>query len=200
MKAATGQGFGLVELLLAALITLALAGSVFGLMSRLQRTAGYQTEVQGVLESVMLGMETVERILLQAGNDPHQAGFPGLAIAGPAEVRIRADLTGSASGSPDQGDPDGDTDDSREDVTIRYNANTRSLELVPQGGIPQPVASNISDFVLQYFDLSGAETSAGDDVRTVRITLAGTSPLADPQTGRAFSMRLSASVNLATRQ
>jgi hypothetical protein len=200
MKAAAGQGFSLVEFMIAALITLVLAGSIFGLMSRLQRTAGYQTEVQGVLEGVMIGMETIERILLQAGNDPHQAGFPGLAIAGPAEVRVRADLTGSAHGSPDQGDPDGDTDDSGEDVTIRYNANTGSLEVVPQGGIPQPVASNISDFAMQYFDNAGVETTAGNDVRTVRITLAGTSPLADPQTGRVFSLRLSGSVRLATRQ
>jgi prepilin-type N-terminal cleavage/methylation domain-containing protein len=200
LRAAAEHGFSLVELLIATLITLVLAGSVFGLMSRLQRAAGYQTEVQGVLEGVMIGMETVERILLQAGNDPHQAGFPGLAIVGPAEVRVRADLTGSAPGSPDQGDPDGDTDDSGESVTIRYNANTRSLEVVPQGGIPQPVASNISYFGLQYFDNTGGETTAGNDVRIIRITLAGISPLADPQTGRAFSLRLSSSVRLATRQ
>jgi hypothetical protein len=200
MKAAAGQGFSLVEFMIAALITLVLASSIFGLMNRLQRTAGYQTEVQGVLEGVMIGMETIERTLLQAGNDPHQAGFTGLAIAGPAEVRVRADLTGSARGSPDQGDPDGDTDDSGEDVTIRYNANTGSLEVVPQGGIPQPVASNILDFAMQYFDNAGVETTAGNDVRTVRITLTGTSPLADPQTGRVFSLRLSGSVRLATRQ
>jgi len=200
MRAAAERGFSLVEFLIAALITLVLAASVFGLMSRLQRTAGYQTEVHWVLEGVMIGIETVERILLQAGNDPHQAGFPGLAIAGPAEVRVRADLTGSAHGSPDRGDPDGDTEDSGEDVTIRYNPNTRSLEVVPQGGIPQPVASNISGFAMQYFDNTGVETTAGDDVRRIRITLAVTSPLADPLTGRAFSMQLSSSVRLATRQ
>ncbi len=40
---------------------------------------------------------------------------------------------------------------------------------------------------MQYFDNAGVETTAGNDVRTVRITLAGTSPLADPQTGRVFN-------------
>lgn len=200
MKAGAEQGFSLVELLIAALVTLVLAASVFGLMNRLQRTAGYQPEVQGVLAIAMTGMETVERILLQAGNDPLQAGFPALVIAGPAEVRVRADLTGSARGAPDQGDPDGDTDDSGEDVTIRYNVNTRSLEIIPQGGVPQPVVTGLLGFAMQYFDGAGTETAAGDDVRAVRITLAGASPVADPQTGRPFSLQLSSYIGLAAKK
>ena len=200
MKGAAEQGFSLAELLIAALVSLVLAASVFGLMNRLQRAAGYQTEVQGVLTLAMTGMETVERILLQAGNDPLQAGFPALVIAGPSELRVRADLTGSARGAPDQGDPDGDTEDSGEDITIRYNPNTRSLEIIPQGGVPQPVATGLSGFAMQYFDGAGAETAAGEDVRAVRITLAGTSPVADPQTGRPFSMQVSSYVGLAAKR
>jgi len=173
---------------------------VFSLLNRLQRTAGYQSEVQEVLALGMTCMETVERIFLQAGNDPLGAGFPALVIAGPAEVRVRADLTGSAHGDPDRGDPDGDTEDSGEDVTIRYKENTRSLEIIPQGGVPQPVATGLSAFAMQYLDAGGAETAAGNDVRGVRVTLTGASLHADPQTGRPFSVQLSSYISLAAKK
>jgi Tfp pilus assembly protein PilW len=193
-------GFSLAEFMIATLITLVVAAGVFGLLSRIQRIASYQAEVHGVLESMVIGMEMVGRVLEQAGNDPLQAGFPAVAITGATEVRVRSDLTGSARGSPDQGDPDGDTGDSGEDVTIRYNAGSRTLELIPAGGIAQPVVSNISRFSMQYFDRRGSPTNAGDDVRKIRITLTSTSPKADPQTGHAFSMELSCAVRLAARQ
>ena len=200
LQAAISQeGFTLAEFMLSTLILLVIAGSVFSLMGRTQRTASYQTEVQAVLENTRIAMETVERIIQQAGNDPLGTGLQGVTITSATEVNIRSDFTGSAGpGSPDQGDSDGDTSDSGENVTIRYNAGNRTLETVA-GGSVQPVASNISAFSMQYFDKTGAVTNLGSEVRRVQITLTGTSPLADPQTGQVFSLQQTGDVKIQTR-
>jgi Tfp pilus assembly protein PilW len=195
------QGFSLVEFLVSSLIVLVMATSVFDLLSHLQRMASYQTEVQGVIENTRTAMETVARILEEAGNDPLGSGFPGITITSATEVRVRSDLTGSAGpGSPDKGDPDGDTDDANEDVTIRFNESDQSIELIPAGGSAQPIASNISAFSMQYFDSSGVVTSNGNDVRRIRLSLTSTSPFPDPQTHQAFSMQISSDVQLAARR
>lgn len=200
-RAVMERGFSLVEFLVSSLIVLVMAASVFGLVSHMQRTASYQTEVQGVLENTRLAMETIERILEQAGNDPLGAGFPGITITSATEVRARSDLTGSAGpGSSDKGDPDGDTDDANEDVTIRFNANALSIELIPAGATAQPIASNISTFTMQYFDGNGVATNVGNAVRRIRFSLTGTSPFPDPQTHQVFSMQLGRDVQLIARR
>jgi len=198
-RASSEQGFTLAEFMVSTLILLIIAGSVFSLMGRTQRTASYQTEVQAVLENTRIAMETVQRIIQQAGNDPLDADFQGVTITSDREVNIRSDFTGSAGpGSPDQGDSDGDTDDSGENVTIRYNEGNRTLETVA-GGTVQPVASNILAFSMQYFDKTGAATNLGSEVRRVQITLTGTSPLPDPQTGRVYSLQVTGDVTILTR-
>jgi hypothetical protein len=186
--------------MIATVVLLALSGSMFALISQVQRRAGYQAEIQGVLENTRLVMETIQRCLQQAGNDPRKTGFPGLTVVSATEVIIRSDITGSAGpGDPDKGDPDGDTDDSGENVTIRYQEGTRTVELIA-GGAAQPIANNISALALQYFDHAGAETNDGAMVRRVRITLTGTSPVPDPQTRQVFSMQIAGDILILGRQ
>jgi len=198
-RACSEQGFSLVEFLLATLVMLIIAGSVFTLLSQTESTASYQTEVQGVLENTRIAMETVERILQQAANDPLKAGFPGVIITSSMQVRVQSDITGSGPGV-DKGDPDGATDDTGEDYIIRYNAGGRTIELVTPAGTVQPIASNITAFSMQYFDRAGAATAAGNNVCRVRISLTGTSPVRDLQTGDVFAMQLTSDVQLANRQ
>ena len=193
------QGFSLVEFLLSTLIMLIIAGSVFSLLSQTETTASYQTEVQGVLENTRIAMETVERILQQAGNDPLGAGFPGIIITSSTQVRVQSDITGLGPGA-DKGDPDGVTDDSGEDYIIQYNAGARTIELVTPARTVQPIASNITAFSMQYFDRAGAAAAAGNDVCRIRISLTGTSPVRDLQTGDTFAMQLTSNVQLANRQ
>jgi len=193
-------GFGLAEFMMSVLLMLIVMASLFDLMIRVERTAAYQGEVQEVVEGTRMAMETAQRILRQAGNDPLCSGFPGIVIVGDSAVAVRADVTGAGPGSPDQGDPDGDTDDSGEQVTIRHNAAGRTFELVPAGGSAQPLASNITELRFEYFDGGGAPTAIGDEVRRIRITLTGAAPLPDPRTGQVFSMRLQSDVLLVLRR
>ncbi len=196
------SGFSLIEFVISSTILLLVSASVFSMLAQTQRAASYQTEVQAVLENTRIAMDTVDRMIRQAGNDPRAAGFQGITIVSPTEVRVRSDLTGSSSGSgfPDKGDPDGDILDSGEDVTIRYNVNNQSVELAPGGGAAQPIANYISAFQLQYLDAAGGATGVGADVRRIRVTITGATAQADPQTGRTYSMQVGSDIQLATRQ
>jgi hypothetical protein len=193
------SGFGLAEFLMSALILLITALSVFALLDDVQRSAGYQTEVQSVLNNTRLAVQTVGRYLRQAGNDPLGSGQSGITIISATEVLVKSDLTGSAGPTyPDKGDPDGDTLDSGESVTIRYNSRTRSLEIVPEGASAQVVASCISGLSFAYYDASGGLTTVGKDVRKIHVTISGASLLPDPVTRRSFGVRLSSDFQVAT--
>jgi type II secretory pathway pseudopilin PulG len=185
------SGFALVEFLISASLLLLVASSVFGLLSEIQRKSGYETEVQAVLNSTRLAMHTVGRYLRQAGNDPLGTGLTAISLAEASRVGIRSDLTGSESpGYPDKGDPDGDTLDSGEEVIIRYNSATRSLEIVPGGGSAQIIAGYISSLSFAYYDAEGRPAATGGTVQKVRVTISGTSLLGDPYTNRKFGIQL----------
>jgi hypothetical protein len=194
-------GFGLVEFLMSSLILLLLSAAVYEVLARVQRAASYQDEIQGVLESARFALESVARVIGQAGNDPRGAGFPALVIVSATEARVRSDLTGSAApGFPDKGDPDGDCMDSGEDVTIRYSAAMRALEMASGGGGAQTTAANIASFRMQYFDCLGAVTANGNDVCKVLVVIQAVSPIADPQTKTPFGLELSREILLPMRR
>jgi Tfp pilus assembly protein PilW len=195
------SGFCLAEFLIASFVLLLLSAAVFSLLAESQRAASYQTEVQAVLDNTRMAMETVERYIRQAGNDPHNVGVVGITITSAAEVRIMSDLTGSAGPSnPDKGDPDGDTLDAGEDVTIRYNAAARSIEVVPNGGSAQAIANNISAFTMECYDANGAITALGADVRKIKVSISGASTMPNPQTGQTYGIILASDIQIGTRQ
>ncbi len=191
-------GFGLVELLVSSFILLVTAASVFRLLVEIQHKTAYQAEVQSVLENAQLAMQIVSRYVRQAGNDPLDIGFSGITIAGSSEIGISSDLTGSAApGNPDRGDPDGDTLDSGEDVLIRYNSTTRSLEIVPNGGSAQVVAGYLSGLSFEYYDSEGKSAANGNAARKIRITILGTSSQPDPDTHQNYGVQFSSDIQVA---
>ncbi len=197
---AAERGFGLAEFLIASLMLLVISAALFSLLAECQGAAGYQTEVQAVIDNTRLAMDMVDRYLCQAGNDPRHIGIVGITIVSPTEVRVISDLTGSLGpGYPDKGDPDGDVLDSGEDVTIRYNAAERSIEIVPAGGSAQAVAGYISAFSMQFYDAIDAPTTKGNDVRKVSVTISGASTVPDPKTRRPFGITLTSEVQVATQ-
>ena len=191
------SGFSLVEFVISSVIFLVICASIFNVLAETQRSASYQSEVQGVLENTRMALETVERFIRQAGNDPVGTGMAGLNIVSSSEIRLRSDLTGSAGA--DKGDPDGDTSDSGEDVTIRYDGSARSLEVISHPGSAQAVANCVSAFSMHYYDSAGAATTAGAEVRRIRINITGATTLANPQTREIFSLQLASDVQLARR-
>jgi type II secretory pathway pseudopilin PulG len=192
-------GFSLTEFLVSALILIAISASILGSLSETQAGAGYQSEVQAVLDNTRVAMQLVQRHLRQAGNDPLKTGITGITIISATELRIQSDLTGSSgAGNPDKGDPDGDIADSNEDVTIRYNEAARTLELVPEGGPAQTVAGYISDLSFQYFDSNGHATNLGGEVRRISISISGSSLQPDPQTHERFGLQITSNIEIGT--
>jgi Tfp pilus assembly protein PilV len=188
-------GFSLAEMLISSLLFLVLALALFGLLNELQRTAVCWTAAQQVLENTRIGIDTAVRALQQAGNDPHGTGFEAITIEGATECRIRSDLTGSTGAA--KGDPDGDTEDSWEDIIIRYNPGADTFLIVHRGGRAQTVVQNISDFSLQFFDETGLRTNSGAEACTALVTITGVGTAADPMNRSVFAMRLSSYVQLA---
>lgn len=198
-QASSDAGFSLVEFLMSTLVLLAVSAGVFRMMAETQRNASYQTEVQAVLENTRIAMDTLERYIKQAGNNPNNAAFEPVTITSSSQVRLRSDLTGSAVGQPDKGDPDGDTSDVGEDVTITYSSSNHQIIATPQGGTAQPIADYVSGLTLEYFDATGVATTTGANVRKIRITINGASTLAHPQTGKTYSIQMVSDVQIANR-
>lgn len=193
------RGFSLIECMIASLILAAVAASTFMLLNELQQEAGYQAEVQSVLQNTRIAMQTVERYLRQAGNDPESSGLQGITIISAKEVRVRSDLKGSLAGAqPDKGDPDGDCTDSEENVVLRFNPGSRSIEIVTQTGSVQILCNYISDLSFQYYDAAGEPTTEGSRVRKIGIAISGSSAVPHPKTGRHFGLQLRSEVQILT--
>ena len=189
-------GFALTEFLIATLILFIIASAVFRMLAETQRAAGYQAEVQSVLNNTRIAFETIERYIRQAGNDPLQSGLCGMDIVSSTEVQIRSDRTGSSGAG--KGDPDGDIDDSWEDITIRHNPGSQSLEVVPHGGSAQIVANYISDLSMEYYDAQGNPTDSGNQVRRITVTISGSTLHPNPNTHETFGVKLSETIRVRT--
>ncbi len=192
------SGFTLIEFLISSLILLIVSAAVFNMLSDVQHTAAAQAEMQSVINSAQIAFQTIERCIRQAGNDPLGSHLTGIKIISSKEMQIKSDLTGSLSpGSPDKGDPDGDVNDTGENLSIRFNPVTRSIELVPEGGAAQIVAGNISDFLLQYYDINGSPANLGADVREIRIMIKAANLIKNPQAHESFGIEISSNVRIA---
>jgi Tfp pilus assembly protein PilW len=207
------SGFSLAEFLISSLILLIIAASVFGMMAETQRASSYQSETQSVLQNTRIAMSILERYIRQAANDPiripsdpslAETGFAaetqGVTIVSATEIRLRTDITGSGGPSnPDKGDPDDDAADAGEDITIRYNPTSQSIEITPTGGAAQPVANHISAFSMTCYDAAGGVTTNGAEVHKIRVSLTAASAVPNPQTGQSFSQQLISDIQLSSR-
>jgi type II secretory pathway pseudopilin PulG len=198
-KTKVEAGFTLAEFLIATLILFVVASGIFATLTEMQCATGFQTEMQSVLNNTQVAMQTAERYIRQAGNDPFGCGLTGITIVSPTEVRIQSDLTGSAGpGNPDKGDPDGDFDDTGENITIRFNNRSRSIEIIPKGGPAQILAGSIYDLSFQYYDANDDPTNGSREVRKIVITLSGSSLSSNPLTRQVFGVKLRSEVRIMT--
>ena len=84
---------------------------------------------------------------------------------------------------------------SQSDITRRG----RSIELVAADGTTRTLAQYISGFSLEYLDKNGTATTVGASVRTIRITINGTSAVANARTGKTFGLTLTGVATLPNR-
>ena len=186
-------GFSLVELLVSTLILGIMTASLFPLLNDFQKEAAYRSEMQTVLDNVRVAIETLEKYIRQAGNDPLGAGFQGITIISDQEVTVRADLKGSIS--PDKGDPNGDVNGPDETVTLRFNPANQSVEVV-SGGTAQIVCNRIGGLKFSYYDSDGNHTIDGSRVRRITVTVSGMADRPNPQTRDFFGIELEREIRI----
>ena len=191
-----GEGFSLVELLVVTLIMGILTASLFPFLNDFQREAAYRCETQAVLDNIRVAIETLEKYIRQAGNDPYGAGFQGVGIVSDREVTIRSDLKGS-HGS-DKGDPNGDVNGSDETVTLRFNPANQSVEIVA-GGTAQIVCNHIRDLTFRYYDADGNITIDGSMVRRINVTISGMADWPNPKTRDVFGIEFEREIRIFPR-
>ena len=186
-------GFSIVELLMATLIIGILTASLFPLLNDFQRETAYRNETQAVLDNIRVAIETLEKYIRQAGNDPHGTGFQGITIVSDQAVTVRSDLKGS-HGS-DKGDPNGDISGPDENVTLRFNPVNQSVEIV-SGGTAQIVCNRISDLKFRYYDADGNITIDGSKVRRIAVTISGMADRPNPATRKIFGIELEREIRI----
>ena len=188
-----GAGFSLVELLVATLIMSILTASLFSLLNDFQREAAYRSETQAVLDNIRVAIETLEKYIRQAGNNPHGTGFQGVTIISDQAVMIRADLKGSHG--RDRGDPNGDIDGPDENITLRFNPANQAVEIVA-GGTAQIVCNRIGDLKFRYYDAYGNLTMDGNRVRRITVTISGLADRPNHATRKIFGIELEREIRI----
>ena len=185
------SGFTLTELLISLSFLLVLSASLFALISEIQQTATSQSEAQAVLNNSQLAFLSISRWIRNAGNNPSGIGATAIALISSTEIRILSDITGSSGKNSDNGDPDGDFNDSGEDLTLRYNPQARSIEAIPGGGPAQIIAENILNLEFRLYDGEGNQVEDGSHAKTIGISIKGSADFPDPKTHKLFGLELS---------
>ena len=192
-KTKNGAGFSLVELLMALLILGIMTTSLFPLLDDFQRETAYRSETQTVVDNIRVAIETLEKYIRQAGNDPYGTGLDGITIVSDRAVTVRSDLKGS-HGS-DKGDPNGDVAGSDENITLRFNPANQSLEIV-SGGTAQIVCNRIGDLKFRYYDADGNLTTDGSRVRRIAVTISGLADRPNPVTRKTFGIEFEREIRI----
>jgi len=191
----SNAGFSLVELLMATLILGILTASLFQMLNDFQRETVYRSETQAVIDNIRVAIETLEKYIMQAGNDPHDTGFQGITIISDQAVTVRSDLKGSHSS--DKGDPNGDISGPDENVTLRFNPANQSVEIV-SGGTAQIVCNRISNLKFRYYDVDGNITMDGSRVRRIAVTISGMANQPNPVTRKIFGIEFERKIRIVS--
>jgi len=193
------DGFSLVELLISTVILTGLAGFMFSTMADMHRTSVAQGEIHAAQSNLRMVTGVLEHYVTQAAYNPRGIAMEGVVISSSTQVRLRADVTGSSTADSNRGDPDGDTNDLDEDVTLRYRSAEQRLELVLPDKTVRPVAEAISEFNMQYLDRNGNITAVGSEVTVIQFTVGAATQNRDLSSRYRHAIRQTFDIRLQSR-
>jgi len=153
MRCKTNQdGFTLVELLVAMVISAIVTASVYAAYASQQRSYVTQDQLAIMQQNLRNSLYYLEQEIRMAGYDPRHAAHAGLTVMNDDEIRFTMDLNG-----------DKDTADPDEDVAFDVSASG----VLQRNG--QPIAENIDQLNFVYLDQNRAVTAAPAEVRTIQV-------------------------------
>ena len=187
------QGFTLVELLVAVVITGVVVGGIYSTFYSQQKSYLVQEEVAAMQQNLRAAMHLIERDIRLAGYNPKHSAGAGIQAANATSIRFTSDIhdgvdndADSVIDEPDEeGNGDGDTLDAGENITY--------LRLDPDGngvfdlyrrdavaGTDQLLALNVDAINFLYFDKDGHTTADLSAMRSVQITMVVRATRRDP--------------------
>ena len=172
------QGFTMVELLVGMAVSLLALGAIYSTFLSQHKSYLVQGEVAAMQQNIRAAMFHLQREIRMAGCDPQGTAGAGIKIASATSIRFTEDVWNGTSG----GNPDGDVDDSNEDIT--YNLDDSDGDGVNDelDRNNHTVAQNIDAIDFVYLDASsppvvlnpgGTNVASGDlsKIRSVEITI-----------------------------
>jgi len=199
------KGFTLIELMIAMAVGLVLLAAVYSVFNLQNKELNKQEQIAVMQDDAKMAMEMMTREIMMAGYGvtstlPRCVGSTtatnspcvGITAANANSISFTMDVTDDS----DTGVPDGDRDDTNENIT--YNLYTTS-DGVPALGRKskttqinqQPVVENVSALAFTYMPATG--TTATTDlslIRRVQISITTRTANVDPSTGnyRTFTL------------
>ena len=203
----SNQGFTMVELLVAMVVSLLALGAIYSTFLNQQKSYVVQGETAAMNQNIRAAMFYLQREIRMAGCDPTGSAGAGIITADATSINFTEDVIGNTPGS----DSDGVTDDPGENITYALDANNNLVRtdpvnppvVPPAPPVPQMVAQNIDAIDFVYLDGAyppnvlnpgGISVPAGslDQIRSVEVTIVartGRSTLASKNNNAYFNQR-----------
>jgi Tfp pilus assembly protein PilW len=210
------SGFSLVELLVSSVIVTAMMGTVIMVASQMQRSYTSQVDGAGVQQEARFALDWITRTLVSAGSNPQAITIGACPAAGTAfrairrdpnadgvqnDVRVHADINPPNGVLGGVGGILGCTE-SREDITISYDAANRSI--MRRDNNTEAAAVPMSDTVISnllftYLDNNRVATANDGSVAFVRVTVTAQTPQRDAYRNAPLTFTMSEEVRVRTR-
>ena len=159
------QGFTIIELLVGMAVFLLALTAIYSTFQAQHKSYLMQQDVVAMQQNLRAAMFYMQREIRMAGCDPLGTAGAGIIAASDSSINFSEDVWDGSDGSA----PDGDADDSNEDIT--YSLIGDDLKRKTGGGNYQVVAENIDALNFVYLDANGSETAVLADIRSVEITI-----------------------------
>lgn len=176
------QGFTIIELLVGMAVSLLALTAIYSTFQTQHKSYLMQQEIAAMQQNLRAAMFYMQREIRMAGCDPLGTAGAGIIAASDSSINFSEDVWDGSDGSA----PDGDADDSNEDIT--YSLIGDDLKRKTGGGNYQVVAENIDALNFVYLDTNGSETAVLADIRSVEITIVAriSRPLRDSPNNRDY--------------
>jgi type IV pilus assembly protein PilW len=203
----SNQGFTIVELLIAMVVSLLALGAIYSTFLNQQKSYVVQGETAAMNQNIRAAMFYLQREIRMAGCDPLGSASAGIIAANATSINFTEDVRGNLVGS----DSDGVADDPDENITYALDANNNLVRtdpvnppvVPPAPPVPQTVAQNIDAIDFVYLDGAsppnvlnpgGINVPVGslDQIRSVEVTIVartGRNTLASKNNNAYFNQR-----------
>jgi len=184
----SGEGFTLVELIIAVAVGLVVIGAAYMLFTVQNKQLGNQEVIAEMQQNARAAMDIITREIRMAGYNPHKtapltrctgttttaAKCVGIKNAGANTISFTADLNGN-------GDLTAGTANPNENIIYDRYLNSGVYSLGREAnGTKYPLIANLDSLGFVYRDATGAVTSTLEDIYEIDVTIRTIAAKMDP--------------------